>query len=58
MASSDEAPDALRKAVTSPNGVTQAALDILMDEGGMPVLMRKALRAAANRERDLSRQKD
>tara|TARA_R110000787_G_scaffold89906_2_gene190270 strand:+ start:2244 stop:3050 length:807 start_codon:yes stop_codon:yes gene_type:complete len=58
MASSDEAPDALRKAVTSPNGVTQAALDILMDEGGMPVLMRKALRAAANRERDLSRQKN
>lgn len=58
MASTDEAPDALRKAVTSPNGVTQAALDILMDEGGMAVLMRKALRAAANRERDLSRQKD
>ncbi len=53
-----EAPDALRKAVTSPNGVTQAALDILMDEGGMPILMRKALRAAANRERDLSRLKD
>jgi pyrroline-5-carboxylate reductase len=58
MACSDEAPDALRKAVTSPNGVTKAALDILMDEGGMPVLMRKALRAAANRERGLSRQKD
>lgn len=58
MASTDQAPDALRKAVTSPNGVTQAALDILMDEGGMPVLMRKAVRAAANRERDLSRQKD
>jgi pyrroline-5-carboxylate reductase len=44
--------------VTSPNGVTQAALDILIDEGGMEILMRKALRAAANRERDLSRQKD
>tara|TARA_R110000782_G_scaffold190178_1_gene280088 strand:+ start:259 stop:1065 length:807 start_codon:yes stop_codon:yes gene_type:complete len=58
MASTEESPGALRKAVTSPNGVTQAALDILMDEGGMPILMRKALRAAANRERDLSRQKD
>jgi len=58
MASTAQAPDTLRKAVTSPNGVTQAALDILMDEGGMPILMRKALRAAANRERDLSRQKD
>ena len=58
MASTGDAPDALRKAVTSPGGTTQAALDILMDEGGMPILMRKALRAAANRERDLSRQKD
>ncbi|WP_340691740.1 pyrroline-5-carboxylate reductase [Hyphomonas sp.] len=58
MEATGEAPDALRKAVTSPNGVTQAALDILMDEGGMPVLMRKALCAAANREKDLSRQKD
>ncbi|KCZ88349.1 pyrroline-5-carboxylate reductase [Hyphomonas johnsonii] len=58
MAASDDSPDVLRKAVTSPGGTTQAALDILMDEGGMPVLMRKAIRAAAIRERDLSRQKD
>lgn len=56
MEATGDSPDALRKAVASPNGVTQAALDILMDEGGMPVLMRKALRAATNRERDLSRQ--
>lgn len=58
MEATGDSPDALRKAVTSPDGVTQAALDILMDEGGMPVLMRKALRAAAKRERDLSRQTD
>ena len=58
MAQSDEPPSALRKAVTSPGGTTQAALDILMDEGGMPILMRKAIRAAANRDRELSRDTD
>ena len=58
MAASDETPGALRKAVTSPGGTTQAALDILMDEGGMTSLMRKAIRAAANRDRELSRDTD
>ena len=58
MAASDESPSALRKAVTSPGGTTQAALDILMDEGGMTSLMRKAIRAAANRDRELSRDTD
>ena len=58
MAESGESPSALRKAVTSPGGTTQAALDILMDEGGMPSLMRKAIRAAANRDRELSRDTD
>ena len=58
MVQSDEPPSALRKAVTSPGGTTQAALDILMDEGGMPILMRKAIRAAANRDRELSRDTD
>ncbi len=58
MVQSNEAPSALRKAVTSPGGTTQAALDILMDEGGMPILMRKAIRAAANRDRELSRDTD
>ena len=58
MVQSDETPAALRKAVTSPGGTTQAALDILMDEGGMPILMRKAIRAAANRDRELSRDTD
>tara|TARA_R110001583_G_scaffold53350_3_gene164651 strand:- start:219 stop:1025 length:807 start_codon:yes stop_codon:yes gene_type:complete len=58
MVQSDQPPSALRKAVTSPGGTTQAALDILMDEGGMPILMRKAIRAAANRDRELSRDTD
>ena len=58
LETSGEDPADLRKAVTSPGGITQAALDILMDEGGMPVLMRRALRAAAVRDQELSRQDD
>ena len=58
MDETGKAPDALRKEVTSPGGTTQAALDILMDDGGMPILMRKAIRAAANRDRELSRDPD
>jgi pyrroline-5-carboxylate reductase len=47
-------PEDLRKAVTSKNGTTEAALDILMRGDGMPSLMREAVRAAATRERALS----
>ena len=32
MAESEDSPETLRRNVTSPNGVTQAALDVLMDE--------------------------
>ena len=58
MAESGDAPEALRKAVTSPGGTTQAALDILMDTGGMAALFRTALSAAANRDRQLSQEAD
>ncbi len=58
MATSGETPAELRRAVTSPNGVTAAALDILSDEGGMPSLMRIAQRAAAARDRALSKTVD
>lgn len=58
MAESGDSPEALRKAVTSPGGTTQAALDILMDTGGMPALFRNALSAAANRDRQLSQEAD
>jgi pyrroline-5-carboxylate reductase len=58
MASSKDDPESLRRAVTSPGGTTQAALDILMDTGGMPRLMRDALRAAAARDRQLSKEAD
>lgn len=58
MAASPDSPESLRRAVTSPGGTTQAALDILMDTGGMPRLLRDALRAAATRDRQLSKEAD
>jgi pyrroline-5-carboxylate reductase len=51
-----EDPAQLRINVTSPNGTTQAALEVLMDpEHGFPALMRRAVAAAADRSRELSR---
>lgn len=50
-----EPPSALRKAVTSPNGTTAAALDVLMGGGAMPDLMRRAVEAASRRSAELSR---
>jgi pyrroline-5-carboxylate reductase len=47
-------PADLRKAVTSPGGTTSAALDILMANGALPELMRKAVEAAARRSAELS----
>lgn len=43
----------LRKNVTSPGGTTAAALDVLMDEGGLSPLMRRAATAARDRARAL-----
>jgi pyrroline-5-carboxylate reductase len=56
MAQGSEAPGALRRAVTSPGGTTEAALDILMGTGGMADLLRQAIRAAASRDRQLSKE--
>lgn len=51
----DEDPSQLRVNVTSPNGTTQAALEVLMDEErGFPPLLRRAVAAAARRSRELS----
>ena len=51
----DEDPAQLRINVTSPNGTTQAALDVLMDKDkGLTDLMRRAVAAAANRARELA----
>ena len=46
----------LRVNVTSPGGTTAAALAVLMDEGtGLPALMRRAVKAAADRGRELGK---
>ncbi|MBK0328234.1 pyrroline-5-carboxylate reductase [Rhodobacteraceae bacterium F11138] len=51
----DEDPAQLRVNVTSPNGTTQAALEVLMDRsGGFPPLLERAVAAAADRSRELS----
>lgn len=49
-----EDPSQLRVNVTSPNGTTQAALEVLMDEAdGFPALLRRAVKAAADRSKEL-----
>ena len=54
MEQSGSDPETLRREVTSPNGTTQAALDVLMSSGGLPNLMRNATESAARRAKDLS----
>jgi pyrroline-5-carboxylate reductase len=52
----DEEPSQLRVNVTSPNGTTQAALEVLMnDADGFPALLSKAVAAATNRSKELAR---
>ncbi|WP_223420864.1 pyrroline-5-carboxylate reductase [Tateyamaria pelophila] len=52
---SDEDPGQLRVNVTSPNGTTQAALEVLMDpDRGFPTLLPEAVAAAANRSKELA----
>lgn len=51
----DESPAQLRVNVTSPNGTTQAALEVLMDENtGFPALLNRAVAAATERSRELA----
>ncbi|NOZ33288.1 MAG: pyrroline-5-carboxylate reductase [Alphaproteobacteria bacterium] len=49
----DTPPDELRRNVTSKDGVTAAALEVLMGEDGVALLMARALAAGAARSRDL-----
>lgn len=54
LASQDD-PSQLRVNVTSPNGTTQAALEVLMHpEDGFPALLRRAVKAATDRSRELA----
>jgi pyrroline-5-carboxylate reductase len=50
---SGEDPAELRRQVTSPGGTTQAALEVLLGEGGFPDLMAKACAAAVRRSKEL-----
>jgi pyrroline-5-carboxylate reductase len=53
-AEAQEPPAELRRRVTSPNGTTQAALEVLMAEPGMRELLVRATGAAARRSRELA----
>lgn len=54
LASDERTAEELRKAVTSPNGTTQAGLEALDADPGLPSLVRNAVRAAAQRSRELA----
>jgi pyrroline-5-carboxylate reductase len=50
-----EDPSQLRKNVTSPNGTTQAGLEVLMDEAqGLPPLIKATVAAAVDRSKELA----
>ncbi len=54
LSASGQTPRQLREAVTSPEGSTEAALAVLMDERhGMPALVRRAVILARDRGREL-----
>jgi pyrroline-5-carboxylate reductase len=55
LKASEESPAALRQAVTSPGGTTEAALKVLMGEAGLTPLMRLAAEAALSRARELGK---
>jgi pyrroline-5-carboxylate reductase len=54
MRQSELGPDQLRKNVTSPNGTTYAALQVLMAGNGLEPLMTEAIAAATRRSRELA----
>ena len=54
LITSDEDAGTLRENVTSPNGTTAAALEVLMAEDGMPQLVKRAVLAAKKRSEELS----
>lgn len=51
----DQPADKLRRDVTSPGGTTEAALKVLMGTKGLPLLMEKAVKAAAKRAKELGK---
>lgn len=53
MEKTGQDPQTLRRAVTSPGGTTQAAIDVMMAGGGLPEMMRRAINAAERQSRKL-----
>jgi len=54
LAASDEDAAALRRAVTSPKGTTERALQVLMAEDAWPRAVSRAIAAATARSRELA----
>ena len=54
LAASEESAATLRQNVTSPNGVTQAALEVLMADEATPAQFRAAIKAAIARDKALA----
>ena len=52
---SEDSSATLRKNVTSPGGTTQAALEVLMGDGGLQQLMIRAIAAATRRSKELAK---
>ena len=58
LASDPRTAGELRRAVTSPGGTTEAGLEALDEEPGLPAIMRNVVRAASQRSRELAQQAD
>ena len=56
MAASSLSPMELRTQVTSPHGTTEAAIEVLLGNGQLPLLLRRAVRAAVARSRELEQE--
>jgi pyrroline-5-carboxylate reductase len=54
LEASQTEPAELRRQVTSPGGTTEAALKVLMGEGGFGDLLDKAVKAAVTRSKELA----
>jgi len=55
MGQTGEHPGSLRKAVTSPNGVTAEALEVLTNPTGFPAMVKRAVSAAVSRSKELGK---
>jgi len=53
LAESGDEPAELRRQVTSPGGTTEAALNVLLGEHGLPSLLREAVAGAVRRSKEL-----